>query len=288
MVRRGLGKGLEALIPSTGIAEETAGVREIPVEDIEPNPYQPRHRLDRESLQELAQSIREHGLIQPLVVTEGDEPGRYRIIAGERRWQAAKLAGLKSVPALVREATPRQMLEIALVENVQRADLNPLEEAEAYRYLAEEFGLTQEEIARRVGKSRAAVANTLRLLRLPDEVKTALAQGLISEGHARALLALPSPELQIKAMEAVLRQGLSVRQTEELVRKLQEPRALPIRQDSAQPELKALEERFQSALGTRVRLKRSRKGWQMTIFLYSDEEIEALYERLTKKPPAGS
>jgi len=276
--RRGLGKGLEALIPSAGLVEGPA-VKEIPIDDIIPNPYQPRHSLDVESLEELAQSIKEHGLIQPLIVTLADEPGKYQLIAGERRWQAAKMAGFSVVPAIIKEATPRQMLELALVENLQRADLNPLEEAEAYRYLMEEFGLTQEEVARRVGKSRAAVANTVRLLRLPDEVKKALAEGLITEGHARALLALPGRELQVQGLKAILKKGLNVRQTEELVRRMQEGKPRP-QKPVPSPETRALEEKFRQALGTKVQLVRGKKGGRLVIFFYSEEELQALYERL--------
>ena len=276
--RRGLGKGLEALIPLTDLLESPA-IREIPIDEIKPNPYQPRHHLNPDSLQELAQSIREHGLIQPLIVTQADEEGKYQLIAGERRWQAAKMAGLTTVPAIIKEATPRQMLELALVENIQRADLNPLEEAEAYQYLMEEFGLTQGEVARRVGKSRAAIANTVRLLRLPDEVKKALAEGLITEGHARALLALPAPELQVKAMEAVIKRGLNVRQTEELVKKLQQGKVSSPK-SSVSPELKALENSFREALGTKVQLVWGKKGGKLVIFFYSEEELQALYERL--------
>ena len=282
--RRGLGKGLEALIPTITPAQ-TAAIREIPIDNIEPNPYQPRHRIDAESLQELAQSITEHGLIQPLIVTYAEEEGKYRLIAGERRWQAAKLAGLSTVPAIVKEATPRQMLELALVENVHRADLNPLEEAEAYRYLIEEFGLTQEEVARRVGKSRVAVANTIRLLRLPEEIKSALAQGLITEGHARALLALPSAEHQLKAMQSIIKRGLNVRQTEELVRRMQEGKPVASKR-APSPEEQALEERFREALGTKVKLMRGRKGGRLVIFFYSDEELQALYERLVGQGPS--
>ena len=189
--RSGLGKGLEALIP-TG-QEPAGGVAQVPVAAITPNPMQPRTTIDPDTLAELADSIREHGLLQPLIVTRRG-PEQYQLIAGERRWQAARLAGLASVPAIVKEATPQEVLEIALVENIQRADLNPLEEASAFRQLVDEFGLTQEQVALRVGKSRVAVTNVLRLLRLPAEARQALAGGSIREGHARALLALPTPE----------------------------------------------------------------------------------------------
>jgi len=199
--RRGLGKGLEALIPA---AETPAsGLVNVPLAAITRNPMQPRGELDPDALAELAASIREHGLIQPLVVTQ-QGPERYQLIAGERRWQAAKAAGLATVPVIVKEATPQQVLELALVENIQRADLNPLEEAAAYRQLVEEFGLTQEQVAEQVGKSRVAVTNTLRLLRLPVEVQQALTDGTIHEGHARALLALPTPEAQLAALSQEL------------------------------------------------------------------------------------
>ncbi|MCS7287180.1 MAG: ParB/RepB/Spo0J family partition protein [Anaerolineae bacterium] len=275
--KRGLGKGLEALIPSLGL-EESGAIKEISVDEIIPNPYQPRRHLDQEALEELAQSIREHGLIQPLIVTRDEESGKYQLIAGERRWRAARMAGFSTVPVIVKEVSPREMLELALVENIQRADLNPLEEAEAYRFLIEEFGLTQEEVAKRVGKSRVAVANTVRLLRLPSEVKKALAEGLISEGHARALLALSSSELQIRALEKILKRGLNVRQTEELVRKLQEP-GRSLRRETL-PEIKELEEKLRESLGTKVQLIKGRKGGRLVIFFYSDEDLRFICERL--------
>jgi ParB family chromosome partitioning protein len=274
--RSGLGKGLEALIPVTQAL--AAGLTQVPVSAITPNPMQPRTALDPDALAELAASIREHGLIQPLIVTQ-QGPERFQLIAGERRWQAARLAGLPTVPVIVKEATPQQTLELALVENIQRADLNPLEEASAFRQLVEEFGLTQDQVAERVGKSRVAVTNTLRLLRLPAEVKQALADGTIHEGHARALLALPTPEAQLAALKVVVYKALSVRQTEELVRRLlAEP--LPKKQERpANPETEALEEEFREALGTKVSLSRSRKGQgRLVIHFYSEEELQAIYD----------
>ncbi len=278
--KKGLGRGLEALIPSLGI-EESGAIKEIPVDEIIPNPFQVRRNFDQQALEELAQSVKEHGLIQPLIVTHDEESGKYQLIAGERRWHAAKIAGLRTVPAIVKEVSPRQMLEIALVENIQRADLNPLEEAEAYHFLIEEFGLTQEEVAKRVGKSRTAVANTVRLLRLPPEVKAALAEGLISEGHARALLALPTPELQIKALEKVIKQGLNVRQTEELVKKLQEPQEASPKETS--PEIKEIEAKLGENLGTKVKILKGRRGGRLIIFFQSDEVFRSIYERLIGK-----
>jgi ParB family chromosome partitioning protein len=243
---------------------------------------QPRQRLDREALEELAASIREHGLIQPLIVSQmADAEGqRYQLIAGERRLEAAKLAGLIKVPVIIREATPQEMLELALVENIQRADLNPLEQATAYRHLMDDFGLTQEQVAERVGKSRVAVANSVRLLRLPDEIKSSLAQGQITEGHARAMLALDEPDDLQKVWKAILKRGLNVRQTEEMVRRLAaEPRPKQPGQPPS-PETKALEDRFREALGTKVQLFRSKRGGRLVIHFYSEEELQALYDLL--------
>lgn len=273
----GLGRGLEALIP----VEETAGILEVPVEDIRPNPHQPRMLIRDDELVELALSIQTHGVLQPLIVTrEGDG---YQLVAGERRWRAAKLAGLTTVPVIVKDLAPQQTLELALVENLQRKDLNPLEEAGAYRQLIEEFGLTHEEVAQRVGKSRVAVTNTLRLLKATDAVKEALLNGRIGEGHARALLALEDPAAQVAALRIVLRQGLTVRQTEELVGRILQTRPPSPTARSAAPEVRALEDRFQQALGTRVQVRPGKKGGRIIIYYYSDEELEGLYERLARR-----
>ena len=274
--RRGLGRGLGALIPT---AEElTGGVTHIAVTAISPNPMQPRTTLDADQLAELAASIDEHGLIQPLIVTQ-QGPERYQLIAGERRWQAARMIGLTTVPAIIKEATPQQALELALVENIQRADLNPLEEAGAFRHLTDDFGLTQEQVAERVGKSRVTVTNTLRLLRLPPEAKQALADGTIREGHARALLALPTPESQLAALATVRKKALSVRQTEELVRRLLTAPAPKQTQASVSPELYALEQEFRETLGTKVNLYRNRKGrGRLIVHFYSEEELQTIYD----------
>jgi len=284
-----LGRGLEALI--TGAEPETtrtqvAGVIEISLAQLQPNPMQPRQQISVEALEELAASIRAHGVIQPLVVTKVGEG--YQIITGERRWRAAQMAGLESVPAIVKETTPREMLELALVENIQRADLNPLEEASAYQQLMDEFGLTQEEVAAQVGKSRVAVANTVRLLRLPDEVKQALTDGQISEGHARALLALPTVEQQLCALAAIRRGGLTVRQTEALVRALQaEPAedATLSAGHALSPQDRYVVERFEGRLGTRVELLRGKKGGRLVIHFYSDEELQAIYQAVVGESP---
>ena len=273
--RRGLGKGLEALIP---VAEGPAGgLVQVPVATITPNPMQPRTTFEPDTLAELAASVEEHGVIQPLIVTQ-QGPERYQLIAGERRWQAARMAGLATVPVIIKEATPQEALELALVENIQRADLNPLEEASAYRQLVDEFGLTQEQVAGRVGKSRVAVTNTMRLLRLPAEARQALAGGSIREGHARALLALPVEEDQLLALGVVVSRALSVRQTEELVRRLlAEPQ--PKEKEPASPETQALEEDFREMLGTKVSLYRNRKGrGRLVVHFYSEEELQAIYD----------
>lgn len=282
----GLGKGLEALIP----IGPTPGLLEVAVDSIVPNPRQPRQAIDPTSLQELADSIREHGLLQPLVVTalpgaEGEPAERYQLIAGERRWAAARLAGLTTVPVLVKEATPQETLELALVENLQRADLNPLEAAGAYRQLIEEFGLTQDQVADRVGKKRVTVANTLRLLNLPEAAKTSLAAGEISEGHARALLALPGEAQQLAALKVVVARGLSVRQTEELVRRLQQTKAAPeaVARRIVDAQTQALEDDFRRTLGTKVELVRSKKGGKLVIHFYSEEELEGIYQAIVRR-----
>jgi len=292
--KRALGKGLGALIPTNDpltAASETSsreGVREVPTTSVAPNPHQPRQHMDPDALEELAASIKELGLIQPLIVSEAPadtEPGiQYLLIAGERRLEASKLAGFSTVQVIVKEATPQQMLELALVENIQRADLNPLEEATAYQHLSQDFGLTQQQIADRVGKNRVSVANALRLLRLPPFCKSVLASGQISEGHARALLGLEDDEDLLKrAIKTVISQSLSVRQTEELVRRL---RASPtVSQDDpvATPETQALETEFSQALGTKVKLSRSKKGGRLTIHFYSEEELQGLYDILVDR-----
>lgn len=284
MTKRGLGKGLGALIPTAPSELAAASIREVAVDAIAPNPRQPRQKQDPDALQELADSIREHGLIQPLIVTAAppDQPVasvQYQLIAGERRWAAAQLAGLIAVPVIVKEATPQQMLELALVENIQRADLNPLEEAIAYQQLIDEFGLTQEQVADRVGKSRVAVTNTVRLLRLPDEVKAALLEGRVAEGHARALLALENPDAMVKLLKVVVRQGLNVRQTEELVRR-QTAQVRPETPTPPSPDTVALENRFREALGTKVRLFRSKRGGKLVIHFFSEEELQVIYDAI--------
>jgi len=281
--RRGLGRGLGALIPG---AETPSGLVQVNITDITTNPRQPRHEIEAETLRELANSISEHGLLQPLIVTARDvatgEGGpHYQLVAGERRWRAAKLAGLQTVPVLVKEATPQETLELALVENIQRADLNPLEEANAYHQLMDEFGLTQEQVAERVGRSRVTVTNSLRLLRLAEEIKAALLANRISEGHARALLGLNEEQLQLRVLRLIEKQGLSVRQTEELVRRLTSGKSQPGAQPQPPtPETRALEDRFRQSLGTKVNLFRSKRGGRLVIHFFSEEELQSIYERI--------
>jgi ParB family chromosome partitioning protein len=284
--RRGLGRGLGALIPTGEDSEQPerraaeSGLRMVPTAAIRPNPHQPRSQMDEAALQELADSITEHGLIQPLIVhDEGD--GQYTLIAGERRWRAAQKAGLEELPVVVKQATPQSMLEMALIENIQRADLNALEEAAAYQQLVEEFGLTQEAVAKRVGKSRPAVANALRLLDLPAKVQQAVIDGEISGSHARTLAALPTPEAQLAILQVILKQGLNVRQTEERVRKLKEG-VMPRARQRARPpaEWIWLESRFQQSLGTRVNLERRASGGRLVIHFEDDEDLQALFEAI--------
>lgn len=280
--KSGLGRGLDALIPRGENAPTEDGVTLVPVELVFPNPRQPRRNIRPEDLEDLTASVREHGVLQPLIVTVGESIGQYILIAGERRLQAARLAGLKAVPVLVRQATDLQRLELAIIENVQRSDLNPLEEAEAYRQLAVDFNLSHEVIAARVGKNRVTVTNTLRLLKLPDAVKNSLIEGHISEGHARALLALPSPEAQSAALRTVRSKELNVRQTEELVRKLSGAKPVKKSKVVPTPEIRELEERLRAVLGTKVSLYARKKGGTLTIYFYSDEELDSLLGRLLK------
>jgi ParB family chromosome partitioning protein len=282
--RRGLGKGLDALIPPGETGGLVGGIMQVPIDRIQANPLQPRSDFDPTQLQELAASIQQHGILQPLVVREDPDSGGYFLIAGERRLQAAKMAGLEEVPVLMREAGDQASLELSLIENLQRSDLNPLEAAAGYRRLAEGFDLTHEEIAAQVGKSRAAISNTLRLLNLSQQVQEALRSDVISEGHARALLSLPSDPAQNAALETILKRDLNVRQTEELVSHLTGRRTRASAPHQPSPEEAAIESELRDALGTRVSLKRSQSGGRLVIHFYSDEELNALVERLLGAP----
>jgi ParB family chromosome partitioning protein len=252
---------------------------EIPISRIRGNPYQPRQRVEQHALEQLAASIAVHGVLQPVLVTEVLDG--YQLVAGERRVRAAQMAGLDHVPAVVRQMAERDQLAVALVENVQRADLNAMEEAHAYRQLADDFALTQEEIATRVGKARSTIANTLRLLDLDLAVQDALAEGGISEGHARALVG-SAVGTQRQMVETIVARDLSVRQTEELVRRLRDrPAAKAKATPDADGEMERLEENLRRALGTKVVIARSRKGGRIVIEYYSDEEFSRLFDRLT-------
>lgn len=258
------------------IASHSAGIEEIDVIRIVPNPHQPRLRFDEEKLQELAASIREHGIIQPLIVAKNGN--QYEIIAGERRFQAAKLAGLKTVPVIVRDATQQQKLELAITENVQRHDLNPIEEAKSYLKLVDEFEMSQEEVAQKMGKSRSAVANKVRLLNLPIEIQKALIETRITEGHAKAILAIENPEKQRALFEMILKNNLTVRQTEEKTKEVSVRTHKRI--ISVDPEIKNLEDRLSSALGTKVKFSRAGSGGKIVIDYYSQEELDNILSKI--------
>ncbi len=279
--KRGLGKGLDALIP-TGEeqADVESGVLQVPIEDIVPNPRQPRSNFDEDGLKDLANSIGEHGILQPLMVAQDSDGEGYVLIAGERRLQAAQIAGLATVPVIVRHADDQQSLEWALIENLQRTDLNPLEAAQGYEQLANDFGLSHEQVAKRVGKSRTAVSNTLRLLKLSPAVRNALLEGEIHEGHARALLGLSSAQAQSAALQTILQNDFSVRQTEALVRRLtgEKKKSAPAKKKT--PEEVALEDQLRQALGTKVSLQQSKGSGRIVIHFYSDEELNTLIEYL--------
>ena len=279
---QGLGRGLAALIPQRNVG--TPGPVDIAVGRVRPNPYQPRRHFDADDLRTLTASIQEHGVLQPILVTETIDG--YQLVAGERRLRAAIAAGLERIPAIVRQLDDRSRLEIALIENLQREDLDPIEAAVGFRRLIDEFGFTHEKIASRIGRARSTVANTLRLLDLAASVQAAVADRRLTEGHARALGGL-SVEHQEHVLGTVIDQDLSVRQTEELVRRLREPK--PPASDPApthasrptDPDLERVEEDLRRSLGTKVSLARSRKGGRIVIEYYSNEELGRLYERLT-------
>jgi ParB family chromosome partitioning protein len=276
--RPALGRGLSALIPDAPVQAPSDRPFEIDTDRLRPNPFQPRSHVDDARLDELAESIRANGLIQPIVVRRAGE--HYEIVAGERRWRAAARAGLLRVPVVVRDAPDDKLLEVALIENLQREDLNPIEEASAYRRLSDEFHLTQERIAAAVGKDRASVANYLRLLRLPEEVRAELASGRLSMGHARALVALGDAQGQRRVAREIVARGLSVRETEALVKKIAEPPA-PMRPESKDVHTRAAEERLRFALGTRTRIVRKQKGGRIEIDFANEDELQRIYEKLT-------
>jgi ParB family chromosome partitioning protein len=277
--RKALGRGLSALSPEPEPSEPAAeATSEAPTAALDPNPYQPRAAFDEAKLEELAASIRASGIVQPILVRRAGE--RYQIIAGERRWRAARALGLASVPVVVREVRDEQLLELALVENVQREELTPLEEAEAFQRLSNELGLTQDEIARRVGRDRTTIANTLRLLRLPRELRELVARRALDAGHARALLALDAAEDQVALGREAARKGLSVREVERRVALARAPRGRAARRP--EPNTAAAEERLRRALGARVAIARRGKGGAIRVLFKSEQELQRLFELLLR------
>ena len=279
----GLGRGLNALLGDPEIQSAGEGSVTLPISQVEPGLNQPRKRFDPESLEELRQSIELHGIIQPLTVRRLST-GYYQIIAGERRWRAAKAAGLAEVPAVIIEADDRKVMELGLIENLQREDLNPAEEARGYQVLMDEYGLTQEQLAQRMGKSRPAVANTLRLLALPAEIMTMLEEGVLSAGHARAILGAPSPALQVECAKKVVENQLSVRQTEALIKTMsREPAEKPATsedKDNIQIYLDALQKDLSGLLGRKVKIAHKGKKGKIELEYYGDEDLELLLDAL--------
>ena len=286
---RGLGRGLSALLGDDALQAQEGGSLSLPISEVQPGLKQPRKRFDEESLADLADSIRTHGIIQPLTV-RGLSSGYYQIIAGERRWRAAKMAGLREVPAVIIEADDRTVMELGLIENLQREDLNPIEEAAGYQTLIGEYSLTQEEVSQRVGKSRPAVANALRLLALPDAVRQLLEEGKLSAGHARAILAAPAGELQKKLAQKVVHDGLSVRQTEALAKRLtaQQDHAAEELRPGAAPDysiyLRSAEQELSHRFGRKVTIVNGKKKGKIELEYYNTEDLNLLLETLEHLP----
>ena len=271
------GSGAKARPTNSIKADKSESIIEIDVSNIIPNPHQPRKYFDESKLAELADSIKEHGIIQPIVVSQSG--GQYEIIAGERRFQASKIAGLSKVPAIVKDKPDdQQKLELAIVENIQRQNLNLIEEAKSYKKLTDEFGLTQEEIAKKLGKSRSSVANKIRLLNLPIEIQKALNEGKINEGHAKLLLAIPNPERQRAFFEMIIKNSLTVRQTEDKTREITVKNHK--RKISIDPEIKSMEDELGGVLGTKVKIKKSGSGGQIVIEYYSKEELNNILGKI--------
>lgn len=274
-MKKALGKGLDALIPGR---QET--LLEIEIERIIPGKHQPRTDFDENSLKELARSIKQRGIIQPIVVSRvGD--GTFRIIAGERRWRAARIAGVGKIPAIVKDVSSAEEIEIALIENIQREDLDPVETAQAFETLLKEFNITQEELSKRVGKDRATIANYLRILKLPEDIKKYLKNGTLTMGHAKAILSVDDPEKQGEIAQQVIKKSLSVRQTEELVRKLNKFQAKGAKEEI--PEIKELEQRLISELGAKVKIYHRGKKGRLEIFYNSLDELDGILQRIFKK-----
>jgi len=285
MARRpGLGRGLDALIPSEGtyLQSELASeqVTKILIENITANPQQPRKTINLNELESLASSIKEHGVIQPVIVSKSENNDQYTLIAGERRWRAAKIAGLQEIPALIRSVTLQEQLELALIENIQREDLNPIDRATAFQHLIDQFSYSHDEIAKRVGKSRVSITNNLRLLNLPAHVQNAIKEGLITEGHGRALLMLDSEAVQLNVLASVLTNGYSVRETEALVNKHSSKKRMLPRRSEKSFEIQDLENRLRTHLKTKVNIQSGKDGGKITIFYYSAEELNSILDQL--------
>lgn len=280
MSKKRLGKGLQALIPS--VEDENQGVTEININRILPNPHQPRRDFDDEKLEELAASIREHGVIQPIIVRENGD--MYELVAGERRWRAAKKLGHTTIPAIIKEYTDGEVMEIALIENLQREDLNPIEEAAAYKQLMEEFGLTQDELSKKIGKSRSLIANSIRLLNLPAEIQELLEKGAITTGHARSLLSLDDKGMQMELARRIIEEGLTVRDIERIVKKavVEKDKKTKKAPETKDPLLLDIEERLKMVLGTQVRIKNGRNKGKIEIEYYSGEDLERIIEIFLK------
>ena len=278
--RPALGRGLSALIPEAPAPATQERALDVDIDLLQPNKFQPRTQMDDGRIEELARSIRSNGVIQPIVVRKAENG--YEIVAGERRWRASQRAGLLKVPVVVRDIPDDRLLAAALIENIQREDLNPIEEAHAYRRLGDEFGLTQEQIAESVGKDRSSVANYVRLLRLPPEVRDHVGGRTLSMGHARALLSLPDAESQLRVSHEVVQKGLSVRDTEALVKRAVSP--APEKPEAPKDvHTRAAEDRLRFALGTRVRIARKGKGGRIEIDFSDENELQRIYEQLTEK-----
>ncbi len=276
-MKKGLGKGLGALIESAG--EANSGVLEVKINEVEPNSGQPRKHFNDEKLAQLADSIKQHGVVQPLIVQRDGQ--RYKIVAGERRWRASRIAGIQTIPVIVKDLSNKQVMEIALIENIQREDLNPIEEAEAYEKLMSEYGMTQEEISVTVGKSRPAIANSVRLLSLQEKIKDKIIDGEISSGHARALISIENKDLQLKAVDDIIKKGLTVRETESLVKKLTSEKIVK-KKDENDIEYQAIEERFREVFGTKVKILNNKKNGKILIEYYSEDELDRIITLVEK------
>lgn len=277
MAKAKLGRGLGSLFDEPVIAENTDIVETLRITLVEPNKNQPRHQFDNDKIEELAESIKEHGVIQPIIVVRNDD--RYKIVAGERRWRAAKKAGLKEIPAVIRNYSEFEIAQIALIENLQRENLNPIEEALGYQTLMNKFSMTQEDVSDKIGKSRSAIANAVRLLSLDEPIRQKLISGEISSGHARALLSVESPKARLALLESIIEKGLNVRQTEALAKQLQKAKPKkkkPVIDEQVQAQLAILEDRLSTKLGTKVTLHHDNKKGKIEIEYYGNRDLDRI------------